>query len=100
MSKEHNPADLPAHRDKRFDKVRDTWYWKASKPLRVIVHFFLRMKNAYIHYGGFRGMYKRWKQKRGEAVKRVDFGTKSFPAEAQRRLEEETVFSKNIKISI
>ncbi len=100
MSKEHNPADLPAHRDKRFDKVRDTWYWKASKPLRVIVHFFLRMKNAYIHYGGFRGMYKRWKQKRGEAVKRVDFGTKSFPAEAQRHLEEETVFSKNIKISI
>lgn len=100
MSKEHNPADLPAHRDKRFDKVRDTWYWKASKPLRVIVHFFLRMKNAYIHYGGFRGMYRRWKQKRGEAVKRVDFGTKSFPAEAQRRLEEETVFSKNIKISI
>ena len=100
MSKEHTPAELPAHRDKRFDRVRDTWYWKASKPLRVIVHFFLRMKNAYIHYGGLRGMYRRWRQKRGEAVKRVDFGTKSFPDEARRRLEEETVFPQDLKISI
>ena len=100
MSKEHIPAELPAHRDKRFDGVRDTWYWKASKPLRVVVHFFLRIKNAYVHYGGFRGMYRRWKQKRGEAVKRVDFGTKSFPDEAERRREEETVFPREIRISI
>lgn len=100
MSKEHIPAELPAHRDKRFDGVRDTWYWKASKPLRVVVHFFLRIKNAYVHYGGFRGMYRRWKQKRGEAVKRVDFGTKSFPDEVERRREEETVFSREIRISI
>ncbi len=100
MSKEHIPAELPAHRDKRFDGVRDTWYWKASKPLRVVVHFFLRIKNAYVHYGGFRGMYRRWKQKRGEAVKRVDFGTKSFPDEVERRREEETVFPREIRISI
>ncbi len=100
MSKEHAPADLPAHRDKRFDKVRGTWYWKASKPLRVVVHFFLRIRNAYIHYGGLKGMYRRWKQKRGEAVKRVDFGTRSFPDEARRRTEEETVFPRELKISI
>lgn len=100
MEKEKKEADLPAHRDKRFDSVRDTWYWKLSKPLRVVVHFVLRIKNAYIHYGGFRGMYRRWKQKRGEATKRVDFGTKSFPSAEQRKLEEETVFSKDIKISI
>lgn len=100
MEKEKKQVDLPAHRDKRFDGVRDTWYWKLSKPLRVVVHFVLRIKNAYIHYGGFRGMYRRFKQKRGEAVKRVDFGTKSFPDAAQRKLEEETVFSKDIKISI
>ena len=45
-------------------------------------------------------MYRRWRQKRGEAVKRVDFGTKSFPDEARRRLEEETVFPQDLKISI
>ena len=28
MSKENKQADLPEHRDKRFDAVRDTWYWK------------------------------------------------------------------------
>ena len=100
MGKEHRQEELPAHRDKRFDGVRDTWYWKASKPLRVVVHFFLRMRNAYIHYGGFKGMYKRWRQKRGEAVKRVDFGTKSFPDEARRKEEENTVFPRDIKISV
>ena len=40
---------LPEHRDKRFDGVSDTWYWKVSKPLRVVVHFFIRMRNAYVH---------------------------------------------------
>ena len=28
MSEENKKAELPAHRDKRFDGVRDTWYWK------------------------------------------------------------------------
>ena len=45
-------------------------------------------------------MYRRYKQKRGEATKRVDFGTKSFPDAARRKLEEETVFPRKIKFSI
>lgn len=100
MSKENKQADLPEHRDKRFDSVRDTWYWKLSKPARVVVHFVIRTRNAYIHYGGIKGMYKRWKQKKGEASKRVDFGTKSFPNAEERRREEETVFPREIKISV
>ena len=55
MSKENKQADLPEHRDKRFDAVRDTWYWKLSKPVRVVVHFVIRTRNAYIHYGGIKG---------------------------------------------
>ena len=100
MSEENKKAELPAHRDKRFDGVRDTWYWKLSKPVRVVVHFVIRTRNAYIHYGGFKGMYRRWKQKKGEASKRLDFGTKSFPNAEERRREEETVFPRKIKISV
>ena len=100
MSEENKKAELPAHRDKRFDGVRDTWYWKLSKPARVVVHFVIRTRNAYIHYGGFKGMYRRWKQKKGEASKRLDFGTKSFPNAEERRREEEIVFPREIKISV
>ena len=100
MREENKKAELPAHRDKRFDGVRDTWYWKLSKPVRVVVHFVIRTRNAYIHYGGFKGMYRRWKQKKGEASKRLDFGTKSFPNAEERRREEETVFPREIKISV
>ena len=100
MSEENKKAELPAHRDKRFDGVRDTWYWKLSKPVRGVVHFVIRTRNAYIHYGGFKGMYRRWKQKKGEASKRLDFGTKSFPNAEERRREEETVFPRKIKISV
>lgn len=100
MSEENKKAELPAHRDKRFDGVRDTWYWKLSKPVRVVVHFVVRTRNAYIHYGGFKGMYRRWKQKKGEASKRLDYGTKSFPNAEERRREEETVFPREIKISV
>ena len=45
-------------------------------------------------------MYRRWKQKKGEASKRLDFGTKSFPNAEERRREEETVFPREIKISV
>ena len=100
MSEENKKAELPAHRDKRFDGVRNTWYWKLSKPVRIMVHFVIRTRNAYIHYGGFKGMYRRWKQKKGEASKRLDFGTKSFPNAEERRREEETVFPREIKISV
>ncbi|MCC8163910.1 MAG: glycosyltransferase family 2 protein [Lachnospiraceae bacterium] len=100
MSKETNQTELPEYRDKRFDRVRGTWYWKLSKPLREIVHFFQRLHAAYIHYGGVRGVYRRWRQKRGEATKRVDFGTKSFPDAEQRKREEETVFPRDIRISV
>ena len=100
MSKENKQADLPEHRDKRFDAVRDTWYWKLSKPVRVAVHCVIRIWNAYIHYGGIKGMYRRWKQKKGEAARRMDFGTKSFPNAEERRREEETVFPRKIKISV
>ena len=100
MSKENKQADLPEHRDKRFDAVRDTWYWKLSKPVRVAVHCVIRIWNAYIHYGGIKGMYRRWKQKKGEAARRMDFGTKSFPNAEERRREEETVFPREIKISV
>ena len=44
MSEENKKAELPAHRDKRFDGVRDTWYWKLSKPVRVVVHFVIRTR--------------------------------------------------------
>ena len=77
-------------KDPRFDSVRDTWYWKLSKPLRVVVHFFIRMKNAYIHYGGLKGMWKRFLQKKFEGKKRITFGTASFPDEKQIKLEKET----------
>lgn len=87
-------------KDPRFDGVRDTWYWKASKPLRVVVHFFIRMRNAYIHYGGVKGMWKRFLQKKFEGKKKVTFGDASFPDEARRKLERETKFSRDIKISI
>ncbi len=100
MRNEETQENLPEYRDKRFDRVRGTWYWKLSKPLREVVHFFQRLWAAYIHYGGVRGMYRRWRQKRGEASKRVDFGTKSFPDAERRKQEEETVFPRNIKISI
>lgn len=87
-------------KDPRFDSVRDTWYWKVSKPLRVVVHFFIRMRNAYIHYGGLKGMWKRFLQKKFEGKKRVTFGDASFPSEEQKKIERETKFSKDIKISI
>ncbi len=59
--------------------VRDTWYWKLSKTGAGSGTFVIRTRNAYIHYGGFKGMYRRWKQKKRRSVQASGFWNKIFP---------------------
>lgn len=84
----------------KLNRIKKNPLWKASKPARDCMHWAIRQKQRLSNCGGPKGVIHKldYKKREREAMKR--FGTESFPDEAQRKLEEETVFPRMVKISI
>ncbi|MBO7600824.1 MAG: glycosyltransferase family 2 protein [Lachnospiraceae bacterium] len=84
----------------KLNRIKTNPVWKASAPLRKAFHFcsrnFKRVKNL----GGPRGIAHKIAYKKREREAMKQFGTKSFPDEAKRKLEEETKFDHEPLISI
>lgn len=84
----------------KLHRIKGSVFWKLSKPFRVVIHFFIRQKNRILCHGNPRGIahkiVNKYRQKQSIKI----HGTNSFPNATRRKLEEETKFSKDIKISI
>lgn len=84
----------------KLDRIKGSVFWKLSKPFRVVIHFFIRQKNRILCHGNPRGIAHKIVNKYREKRSIQIHGTNSFPNAARRAQEEETRFSKDIKISI
>ena len=84
----------------KLSRIKDSVFWKMSKPFRVVIHFFIRQKNRILCHGNPRGIAHKIVNKYRAKKSIKIHGTNSFPNAAQRKAEEETKFSKDIKISI
>lgn len=84
----------------KLSRIKDSPFWAMSKPFRVVIHFFIRQKNRILCHGNPKGIARKIVNKYREKRAIKIHGTGSFPAAARRREEEETKFSKDIKISI
>jgi len=96
-------AELEAQVDDlqfKLNRIKTNPIWKASAPLRKAMHFGIRQVRRIKNCGSVRGIVSKIKYKKHEKIAMEQFGTKSFPDEAQRKLEEETVFTNPVKISI
>lgn len=84
----------------KLNRIKKNPLWKASRPARDCMHWAIRQKQRLSNCGGPKGVIHKldYKKREREAMKR--FGTESFPDEAQRKLEEEAVFPRMVKISI
>lgn len=84
----------------QLDRIKNNPMWKASKPLRQVMHWGLRNYRRLRNLGGPRGIARKLKQKKIEAQAKKLHGTASFPSpeEAKRQLEE--AFARMVKISI
>ena len=96
-------ADLEAKNEElqwKLDRIKKNPLWKASKPLRNIVHWLIRQKDRLVNCGGPRGVIHKlgYKKRERKAMKR--FGTESFPSPEQASVERDTVFPRMVKISI
>ena len=96
-------AELEAQVDDlefKLNRIKTNPVWKASAPLRKLMHFGIRQLRRIKNCGSIKGIASKIKYKKREKIAMEQFGTKSFPDEEQRRIEEETVFDNPVKISI
>ncbi len=96
-------AELEAKNEElewKLGRIKNNPLWKASKPARDAAHWAIRQKDRLANCGGVKGVIHKigYKKREREAMKQ--FGTESFPDEAQAAKERETIFPRMVKISI
>lgn len=96
-------ADLEAKCDDlnfKLNRIKSNPLWRMSSPLRKCMHWGIRQATRIKNCGSLRGVISKIKYKKRERQAMEQFGTKSFPDEAQRKSEENTIFPRMVKISI
>lgn len=81
-------------------RIKGNPLWKMSKPLRVVMHFFIRNYQRLRCHGNPKGIAKKIVSKSIEKRAMKQHGKKSFPDARRRKEEEGTKFDKDITISI
>ncbi len=84
----------------KLNRIKNNPVWKASAPARKAMHFCIRNAKRIKNLGGPRGILMKLDYKKREREAMKQYGTKSFPDEEKRKLEEETVFDYAPLISI
>lgn len=84
----------------KLNRIKKNPLWKASKPARDVFHWAFRQKQRLSNCGGPKGVLLKLNYKKRERKAMRQFGTESFPDEAERKREEEAVFKRMVKISI
>lgn len=84
----------------QLDRIKTNPMWKASKPLRVTMHWGLRNFRRIKNLGGPKGIVRKIKQKTIEAEAKKLHGTASFPDAQEAARQRAEKFDKMVKISI
>ena len=93
---ENRAADM----EQKLSRIKNSVFWKMSKPLRDVIHWMQRTKERIGYYGSIKGILKKLDAKRIEKRARTQHGTAGFPTPEEVNRQRETVFSKKIKISL
>lgn len=84
----------------KLDRIKKNRLWKATAPARGVLHFVQRQRERLSQCGGPGDVLRKLKNKGRQRSVMESYGTGSFPDEARRRQEQETVFPDMVKISI
>lgn len=80
--------------------IHNSAFWKLSKPVRKVIHFFIRQCARIRRVLHPRDLIRKLKYKRREKMAGRQFGTASFPSQEVIRAQREAVFSNMVKFSI
>ena len=96
-------ADLEAENEDlkfKLDRIYNNKFFKITKPFRKFAHFILRQIRRVRNCGNFRDVIAKIKKKNRERNLKLRYGTRSFPSADEAMRQKETVFEKNVKVSI
>lgn len=84
----------------KLNRIKNNPLWKLSKPLRNLMHWFIRQCDRLKNCGGVRGVFRKLDYKKRERAVMSSYGTDSFPDEERAAYERNYVFPRMVKISI
>lgn len=84
----------------KLDKIKSSFLWRASKPLRTLFHKFARMKERLGYYGSLKGIARKLNAKMIERRAREQHGTASFPEIEEAARQRLHKFGREVKFSI
>lgn len=84
----------------QLDRIKNNPLWKASRPLRQMMHWGIRNYRRIRNLGGPKGIARKLKQKKIEAEAKKLHGTASFPTPGQAEQQRNAKFDHMVKISI
>lgn len=84
----------------KLNRIKNNPIWKASGPARKCMHFVIRQKDRLKNCGSIGGVIRKLRYKSWEKKAMTHYGTASFPSAEERKLQEETVFARMVKISV
>lgn len=86
--------------DFKLKRIKNSPFWKAAKPFRIIIHFIIRTKDRIVRLGNPKGILRKLASKRIEKMAMKKHGKASFPSESVRKEQKETIFPMQVKFSI
>ena len=84
----------------KLDRIKNNPVWKASAPFRRCMHFCIRQVDRVRNCGSLSGVIAKMKYKANERKAMCHYGTESFPDDAERERQRNTVFDRMVKISV
>ena len=84
----------------KLDRIKNNPVWKASAPFRRCMHFCIRQVDRVKNCGSLSGVIDKMKYKANERKAMCHYGTESFPDDAERERQKNTVFDRMVKVSV
>ena len=84
----------------KLDRIKNNPVWKASAPFRRCMHFCIRQVDRVKNCGSLSGVIDKMKYKANERKAMCHYGTESFPDDAERECQKNTVFDRMVKVSV
>ena len=84
----------------KLDRIKKNPMWKASAPLRSLLHFGIRQRDRLKNQGSIRGVLRKLSSKAKEKQAMKRYGSASFPGAEEREAQRREVFANPVTISI
>lgn len=84
----------------KLDRIKKNPMWKASAPLRSLLHFGIRQRDRLKNQGSIRGVLRKLSSKAKEKQAMKRYGSASFPDAEEREAQRREVFANPVTISI